>query len=155
MSVLPPYQFINIHQRTKTNGILLQFIAGISLSISIRELKRPCLPPRSHTCISLSISIRELKPLICWSNIFQRYQFINIHQRTKTLTVLYHLLHSSTISLSLSKFSVAVLFPRRICIAAYCFSVMSSRRTEPRGGRFAFILCRYLRESSWFAVIRQ
>ena len=60
------YQFINIHQRTKTDEYARICTERISLSISIREPKQR----RNHILyfirISLSISIREPKPsLVC------------------------------------------------------------------------------------------
>ena len=104
-SILPQYQFINIHQRTKTRTAGLHAAAGISLSISIREPKPITAELAQRICISLSISIREPKRSTpnspsCWVSVYQYpsenqnqthghtfqqlYQFINIHQRTKT-----------------------------------------------------------------------
>ena len=57
---------------------------GISLSISIREPKRKPNRFSAPVRISLSISIREPKPRGCKHRWTLLYQFINIHQRTKT-----------------------------------------------------------------------
>ena len=64
-SFAPPclaYQFINIHQRTKTYLPLYFNYLSISLSISIREPKPLPVPLARLARISLSISIREPKP---------------------------------------------------------------------------------------------
>ncbi len=79
------YQFINIHQRTKTLYRWYSARRGISLSISIREPKL-----FSFAFLSFSVSVYQYpSENQNWSEryiIQMGYQFINIHQRTKTLT---------------------------------------------------------------------
>ena len=59
----PKYQFINIHQRTKTEAVTNAQTVRISLSISIREPKPKLSCIAGQFRISLSISIREPKQL--------------------------------------------------------------------------------------------
>ena len=61
----------------------------ISLSISIREPKQPCATGKMRSGISLSISIREPKRRRQDGGFAAEYQFINIHQRTKTRCAIY------------------------------------------------------------------
>ena len=116
------YQFINIHQRTKTieGGSVRAF--GISLSISIREPKQMNTP---ESVLNVSVyqypSENQNSDAIIYFtssvSVYQypsenqnhrsfappclAYQFINIHQRTKTYLPLYFNYLSISLSISI------------------------------------------------------
>ena len=103
----------------------------ISLSISIREPKRIYPYLTSNESISLSISIREPKPQADYQYMQFKYQFINIHQRTKTQIAVV----CAKICISLSISIREPKHPLTSCLSGLGISLsISIREPKPRHG---------------------
>ena len=95
------YQFINIHQRTKTKTIIRN-IQEMYQFINIHQRTKTVVYQGGTTRQYQFINIHQrTKTWIADGKLIIEYQFINIHQRTKTYSIITKCNYSISLSISI------------------------------------------------------